>query len=63
MKLAEATKLLIEQCKSIDGLEINFDSDNATLYWQNIRVPCTSQELPEAIECLLRLHKMEAYFE
>lgn len=62
MGLAEATRIIIDECMKTDGMEINFTDGGAEIYWENLRVQCDQKDIQKALKAIKTLESMGAYF-
>lgn len=62
MGLAEATRIITDECTKTDGMEINFTAGGAEIYWENLRVQCDQKDIQKALKAIKTLESMGAYF-
>jgi len=62
-KNENAAKTIFTKCAEFEHkIEITFDRDEITLYWQNVRIDCEPDKFEEALDALRRLESLGAYF-
>ena len=64
MKLSIAAQQVFEACKAVDeGLEVNFASDEITIYWEQLRFDVPPKDLGKALNIIKSAKAMGARFE
>ncbi len=64
MSLKDAAKEVFEACRAVDEeLEVNFDSEEITIYWENLRLDVQPEDLGKALKVIKDAKALGARFE
>jgi hypothetical protein len=64
MNLKWQAQDLLDEIKKIDAdIEITFDKNEITIYWENLRVDCDEKTISKALQSIKNLITLNAYFE
>lgn len=53
---------LFENCKKIEGVELNFCEENVQIFWENLRVDCDAKNFDRVFAAVKVLADNGAYF-
>ena len=60
----EAAKIVFEACKKVgDDLDVTFDANEITIYWENMRLDVQPKELSKALKVIKDAKALGARFE
>lgn len=64
MSIKAAAKEVFEACRAVDGeLEVTFDANEITIYWENLRLDVQPEDLGKALKVIKNAKALGARFE
>ena len=64
MNLKDAVNEVFKRCNEVgDDIQVTFDNDEVTIYWENLRLVAHPNELGKALKLIADAKSLGAYFE